>query len=185
MMDAFALWLTGLPASGKTTLANLLAEELKQRDLQVQVLDSDKLREILTPEPTYSSEERDWFYETLAYIGKLLVQNGINTIFAATAHRQMYRQRAREYLPQLIEIYIHCPIETCMERDQKGIYEKALESKSMHVPGVQELYEEPKAPAIIVDTDELSPLEGVQKILAHLEHFGRINDGSELISNGR
>ena len=173
-MDAFALWLTGLPASGKTTLANLLAEELNRRDMQVQVLDSDKVREVLTPDPSYSAEERDWFYETLAFLGQLLVQNGVITIIAATAHRQVYRLRAREYLPRLIEVYVRCPVKVCMERDQKGIYEKALKSKSMHVPGVQELYEEPKAPAIIVDTDELSPLEGVQKILAHLEHFGRI-----------
>ena len=182
-MDAFALWLTGLPASGKTTLANLLAEELDRRGLRVQVLDSDKMRKILTPEPTYSAEERDWFYETLAYIGKLLVQNGVNTIIAATAHRLEYRQRAREYLPEYIEVYVRCSIDTCMERDQKGIYKKALGSKDMHVPGVQELYEEPKAPAIIVDNEESSPLECVQKILAHLEHFGRIQNESGLLSN--
>lgn len=173
-MDAFALWLTGLPASGKTTIANLLAEELERRSLPVQVLDSDKLRKVLTPNPTYSSDERDWFYEVLAFIGKLLVQNEVNTIFAATAHRLIYRQRAREYLPRLIEVYVRCSIDTCMERDQKGIYKKALGSKTMHLPGVQELYEEPKAPAIIVDTEENSPLECVQKIIVRLEDFGHI-----------
>jgi adenylylsulfate kinase len=173
-MDAFALWLTGLPASGKTTLANLLAEELDRRGMPVDVLDSDKVRKVLTPDSTYSAEERDWFYEALAYIGKLLVQNGVNTIIAATAHRLEYRQRAREYLPQYIEIYVRCSIDTCMERDQKGIYKKALGSKDMHLPGVQELYEAPDAPAIIVDTEENSPLEGVQKLLARLEDFGHL-----------
>ncbi len=182
-MDAFALWLTGLPASGKTTLANLLAQEFGRRDMQVQVLDSDKLRQVLTPEPTYDADERDWFYEVLAFLGQLLVQNGVNTIISATAHRLVYRQRAREYLPQLIEVYVRCPVKICMERDQKGIYKKALGSKSMHLPGVQELYEEPEAPAIIVDTEEQTPLEGVQKIIAHLEHFGRLPDKSELLSN--
>jgi adenylylsulfate kinase len=108
----------------------------------------------------------------LAYLGKLLVQNGVNTIIAATAHRLDYRQRAREYLPQYIEVYVRCSIDTCMERDQKRIYKKALGSKSMHLPGVQELYEEPEAPALIVDTEENSPLEGVQKILACLDDFG-------------
>jgi len=173
-MDGFALWLTGLPASGKTTLANLLAEELNKRNMRVQVLDSDKMREVLTPQPTYSSEEREWFYDVLAFIGKLLVQNGVNTIFAATAHRLDYRQRAREYLPQFIEVYVRCPVETCMERDQKGIYKKAMGSKTMHLPGVQELYEEPEAPAIIVDTEEKAPLEGVQKIIARLDDFGHL-----------
>jgi adenylylsulfate kinase len=128
----------------------------------------------LTPDSTYSAEERDWFYEALAYIGKLLVQNGVNTIIAATAHRLEYRQRAREYLPQYIEVYVRCSINACMERDQKGIYKKALESKDMHLPGVQELYEEPKAPALIVDTEENSPLEGVQKIMARLNDFGHL-----------
>lgn len=173
-MDAFALWLTGLPASGKTTLANLLAEELNRQDMRAQVLDSDKLRKVLTPDPTYSPEERDWFYEVLPFIGKLLIQNGVNTIIAATAHRLDYRQRAREYLPQYIEVYVRCSIEVCMERDQKGIYKKALASKDMHVPGVQELYQEPKAPALIIDTEESSPLEGVQKILARLDDFGHL-----------
>lgn len=182
-MDAFALWLTGLPASGKTTLANLLAEELEQRNFQVQVLDSDKLRKVLTPDPTYSFEEREWFYEVVASLGQLLVQNGVNTIIAATAHRQVFRLRARDYLPELIEVYVRCPVKICMERDQKGIYKKALGSKSMHVPGVQELYEEPAAPAIIVDTEEHPPLEGVQKIIAHLEHFGSIPQESDPLSN--
>jgi adenylylsulfate kinase len=155
-------------------LANLLAEELERRDMPVQVLDSDKVRKILTPEPTYSAGEREWFYETLAYIGKLLVQNGVNTIIAATAHRLEYRQRARAYLPKFIEVYVRCSIDTCMERDQKGVYKKALGSKDMHLPGVQELYEEPEAPALIVDTEENSPLEGVQKILARLDDFGHL-----------
>jgi len=173
-MDAFALWLTGLPASGKTTLANLLAEELNRRDLRVQVLDSDKMRKVLTPEPTYSAKERGWFYEVLAFTGKLLVGNGVNTLIAATAHRLDYRQRAREYLPRYIEVYVRCSIDTCMERDQKGIYKKALSSRDMHVPGVQELYEEPAAPALIVDTEEISPLQGVQKILDRLDDFGHL-----------
>jgi adenylylsulfate kinase len=175
MMDAFTLWLTGLPASGKTTLANLLAEELNRRDMPVQVLDSDKVREVLTPDPTYSAEERDWFYEALAYIGKLLVRNGINTIIAATAHRLEYRQRAREYLPKYIEVYVRCSIDTCVKRDQKGIYKKALGSKDMHVPGVQELYEEPEAPAIIVNTEENPPLECTGKIISRLIDFGHID----------
>ena len=170
-MDAFALWLTGLPASGKTTIANLLAEELERRNLPVQVLDSDKLRSVLTPNPTYSSDERDWFYGVLPYLGNLLVQNGVNTIIAATAHRLIYRQRAREYLPQYIEVFVRCSVKICMERDKKGIYQKALGSNTMHVPGVQELYEEPKAPAIIVDTEENPPLECVQKIITRLEDF--------------
>lgn len=180
--DAFAIWLTGLPASGKTTLANLLARELSQRNLRVQVLDSDRLREVLTPNPAYTSEERDWFYFVLAFIGKLLVQNGVNTIIAATAHRRVYRLRAREHLPELIEIFVRCPVKICMARDQKGIYKKALSGEASHVPGVQELYEEAEMPALIVDTEQNSPLEGTQKIVGRLVDFGHISGSRKLMT---
>jgi adenylylsulfate kinase len=168
----FAIWFTGLPASGKSTLANLLAQEMQQRRRQVQVLDSDQLREMLTPQPTYGAEERTWFYQTLAYIASLLANNRVNTIVAATAHRRAYRLRARDYLPDLIEIYVKCSLETCMARDQKGIYTKAMSKEAIHVPGVQELYEIPESPAIVVNTEQHSPQECLLKILARLADFG-------------
>jgi len=178
----FAIWLTGLPASGKTTIANLLAEELRQRNLHVQVLDSDRLREILTPVPSYSSEERNWLYRVIAFIGKLLIDSGANVIIAATAHRRVYRQQARKYIPDLIEIYVRCSLETCIKRDEKGIYKKALSGDALTVPGVQELYEEPEAPVIVVDTDKGSPLDGVQTVIDRLAAFERIPDRKEFIT---
>jgi adenylylsulfate kinase len=171
----FAIWFTGLPASGKSTLASLLAQEMQRHQRQVHVLDSDQLREVLTPQPTYDSEERAWFYQTLAYIAGLLVSNQVNTIVAATAHRREYRIRARDYLPDLIEIYVKCSLETCMERDQKGIYEKAISMEAVTVPGVQELFETPKSPAIILDTDRNSPQVCLTKILLHLADLGYLD----------
>ena len=176
--SAFSIWFTGLPASGKTTLANLLAHYLAERDIRSQILDSDVLRNVLTPEPAYTSEERDWFYNTLAFIGGLLVKNGVNTIIAATAHRREHRERAREHLPEYIEVYMRCPLQTCIERDQKGIYRKAIEGKATTVPGVQELYEEPTMPAIIVDTEQDPPTVCLKKITERLADFGHIPDGS-------
>ena len=178
----FAIWLTGLPASGKTTIANLLAYELRHRNIRVQVLDSDRFREILTPDPSYSTEERTWFYKAMALVGKLMVENGINVILAATAHKRIYRQQARECLPHLIEIYVRCSLETCMKRDQKGIYVKALSGEASTVPGIQEFYEEPEMPAMIIDTDGFSPMEGVQRILDKLVEFDRIPEGRGIIS---
>ena len=85
--QGFVVWLTGLPASGKTTLAGHLADRLADRGVQVQILDSDELRTVLTPDPDYSQAERDWFYATMTYIGQLLAQNGVPVIIAATASR--------------------------------------------------------------------------------------------------
>lgn len=165
----FGLWLTGLPAAGKTTLAAGLGRKLRERGVDVQVLDSDALRDVLTPDPTYSAAERDWFYRVVAFIAWLLTQNRVNVVIAATAHRRRYRQYARRVVPRFAEIYVRCSLQTCMERDEKGIYEKAKAGEARTVPGLQVPYEPPESPAVVVDTELLSPHQGVQRILEHLD----------------
>lgn len=167
--SGFAVWLTGLPASGKTTLAKALADALAARGVGVQILDSDELRRVLTPQPTYSSSERDWFYQTMVYIGQLLVQNGVNVLFAATAGRCRYRDRARERIKNFMEVYVRCSLETSMARDEKGIYARGLAGEATTVPGLQVPYQEPQNPALTIDTERQTPEEGVQAILARLE----------------
>jgi len=167
----FAVWLTGLPASGKTTLGVALAANLKERGIPVQILDSDELRRVLTPQPAYTQQERDWFYRTMAYVGELLTQNGINVIFAATANRRLHRDKARQAIERFVEVYVRCSLETCMARDQKGIYEKALAGQATTVPGLQVPYEPPEAPEVTVDTEQQTPVEGVRQIEAHLERL--------------
>jgi len=173
--EGFAIWLTGLPASGKTTLADALANELESQGLRVQVLDSDELREVLTPEPTYSPREREWFYRVMVYVSQLLVQNGVNVIFAATANRRRYRQRGHEVLERFSEVYVRCSLETCMARDSKGIYAKALAGEAQTVPGLQVIYEPPESPALTVDTETCAPPECIGQIMTQLEALGYIN----------
>jgi adenylylsulfate kinase len=178
--EAFAVWLTGLPASGKSTLAGALAGALASRRLRVQVLDSDELRAVLTPQPSYSREERRWFYRVMVYVGRLLVQNGVNVIFAATANRRAYRQRAQETIERFTQVYVHCSLETCIARDTKGIYAKALAGEAQNVPGLQVAYDRPDPPALTVDTEACTPAEGVRKIVTRLEALGYVyarNDG--------
>jgi len=171
-MDAgFAIWLTGLPASGKTTLAKGLANTLRERGRTVQILDSDELRDVLTPQPTYSLEERDWFYEVVAFIARLLVQNGVNVLIAATANRHRYRDYARQEIDQFAEVFVKSSLGTCMERDEKGIYEKGMAGDAKTVPGLQVPYEPPAHPATVVDTEQSSPEDGVQQILKSLEEL--------------
>lgn len=150
---AFALWLTGLPACGKTTIARRLAQTLAQNNTHTQILDSDELRKRLTPNPTYSPQERNQFYRTLSTIAHLLTQNGIPVIIAATGHKQIYRDNARQQIAHFIEVYVKCSLATCMERDEKGIYQKAREGKATTVPGLQVPYEVPPSPEIVVDSE--------------------------------
>ncbi|MFB0544716.1 MAG: adenylyl-sulfate kinase, partial [Asgard group archaeon] len=94
----FAVWITGIPASGKSTIAKVLKKALLRRKIHTQILDSDFIRKIITPNPKYTERERDFFYNVLAWIGKLLVDNRVNIIFAATAHKRIYRDKARKWI---------------------------------------------------------------------------------------
>ncbi len=165
--EGWAIWITGLPSSGKSTIARGLARKLAEMGVKVQVLESDELRRVLTPKPTYSEEERAWFYGVMAWIGWLLVRNGVNVIFDATANRRRYRERARELVgpDKFMEVYVRCPLEVCMKRDRKGIYKLALEGKARTVPGLQVPYEEPVNPDVVVDTSAMGPDECVDAIL--------------------
>ncbi len=164
----FALWLTGLPASGKSAIAAALKPKLEALGLPVEVLESDALRLALTPAPTYSHEERDLFYRALAVMGSRLVAQGVTVLFDATANKRAYRDLARELIPHFMEVAVECPLETCMERDRKGTYRKGRAGESATVPGLQEPYEPPLDPALRIDTTRIAPKPAAELILGML-----------------
>lgn len=148
----FVIWFTGLPASGKSTLAQRVQEILAEHAIATQILDSDQLRDLLTPDPTYSREERNWFYGVVVYLAELLSANGVNVLIAATAPRRAYRARARRDVRRFAEVHVACSLEECAQRDPKGLYEKAWAGEIAHLPGVGAPYEAPLAPEVKVDT---------------------------------
>ena len=164
----FAVWLTGLPSSGKSTLAAALSKLLAARGVDAAVLESDVLRRVLTPHPVYSEEERDSFYRAMAYIGKLLVDHGVPVIFDATANRRAYRDRARCEIARFVEVYVECPLDVCIARDPKGIYQRGREGGTNTVPGLQADYEPPEHPDLVVRADRESPEEAAQRVIAEL-----------------
>ncbi|MEQ1908169.1 MAG: adenylyl-sulfate kinase [Vicinamibacterales bacterium] len=172
MSPAFAVWLTGLPASGKSTITRALVEELAAHGVDVAVLESDALRPVLTPRPTYSEEERETFYEAMTYIGSLLVRHGVPVIFDATANRRAYRAAARAAIERFIEVYVDCPLDVCIARDPKGIYRKAQLGEASTVPGLQAFYEAPASADVILSGDHVSPETGVHAIVRALEDKG-------------
>jgi adenylylsulfate kinase len=149
-----------------------LKAELNDRGIDVAVLESDVLREILTPSPRYDEEERERFYQQMAYIGALLVQYGVPVIFDATANRQHYRDHARGRIPRFLEVYVTCPLEVCIARDPKGIYRKGREGALNAVPGLQAIYEPPDHPDVTVQGSSEAPAAASQRIIAELDERG-------------
>jgi adenylylsulfate kinase len=166
--QAFAVWLTGLPASGKSAIAGALMSSLSHSGLVVELLESDALRRLLTPAPTYTREERDLFYAALAFFGSRLVAHGVSVVFDATANRRAYRDLARALIPNFLEVAVICPLEVCRRRDPKGIYRRGETDRSATVPGLQEPYEPPLDPEVVVDTTTMSPGAAAAKIMEAL-----------------
>ena len=161
---AFGIWITGLPASGKSTIVSALRPQLEALGLVVDVLESDEARRLLTPQATYSPEERDLFYRALAFTGQRLVAHGVTVLFDATASQQAYRDFARALIPRFIEVAVECPLAVCIERDRKGTYQKGLRGESTTVPGLQTTYESPAKPELRIDTTKVSAHEAARQI---------------------
>lgn len=167
-------WITGLPGSGKSTVAESLVRLFEKEGVHAQLLSSDALRRVATPKPSYSLEERDAVYTTLVYIAELLTRNGVNVVIDATGNLRRYRENARKRIRTFIEVYLECPLEICVQREAgrvkthhapKRIYERAGEGKALTVPGVGQPYEPPSNPEITIDTTKCSPAECARKVL--------------------
>lgn len=172
--EGWCVWVTGLPGSGKSTIAQALVNKLKERGIHAQVVSSDMLRKVVTPKPNYSDEERDMVYGAIVFVSWLLTRNGVNVIIDATANRRKYRGHARREISMFMEAYVRCPLEVCIKREArrgktfyapKGIYEKAFTGDSATVPGVGVPYEEPFNPEVVVDSDKLDAGRCAERIL--------------------
>ncbi len=170
--EAFAVWITGLPASGKSTLAAALARALAGLGIDAAVLESDALRKVFTPKPRFDDEERDVFYASLVHVGRLLTGHGVPVIFDATANRRAYRDRARKAIPKFVEVHVACPLAVCVARDPKGIYRRASRGEADRVPGLQADYEPPLAPEVEVRGDLEPAEEAASRVVAALRERG-------------
>jgi adenylylsulfate kinase len=175
---AFAVWITGLPASGKSTVARALAAELAGKGIRAALLESDAVRREIAPNAGYGDSEREAFYATLAYLARVLVLHGVPVIVDATANRRAYRDRARDAIPRFLEVHVRCPLAVCQARDPKGIYRRGVDGTAQNVPGVSAPYEPPLMPEVIVDGQTEDPAAAAARIVSALEENGSVPRGS-------
>ena len=166
-MQGRVLWITGLPGSGKSAVA----DAVKQQAPDIVILRMDELRKVITPNPAYSPEERDIAYRSLVYLAKTLAGLGHDVIIDATGNLRKWRELARELIPSFYEIYLRCPLDVCMAREQQrtdtrgapeNIYQKGR--AGWPVPGFTAPYEEPLKPELTIDTRKVSAQEAAEAI---------------------
>lgn len=172
MNKGFTIWFTGLSGAGKSTLSRIIEQRLKARNRNVEVLDGDIVRTHLSKGLGFSREDRNTNIQRIAFVCSLLTRNGVIAIAAAISPYREAREWARKEIGNFVEVYIKCPIDVCRERDVKGLYKLADEGKLKGFTGVDDPYEEPERPQLVIETDKETIEESVARIFAKLEELG-------------
>lgn len=169
---AFTLWLTGLSGAGKSTLARRVEQHLRECQLKVEVLDGDVVRTHLSKGLGFSAEDRATNIQRIAFVCHLLTRNGVICIAAAISPYREARAWARQQIGDFVEVYVRCPLEVCRQRDVKGLYRRVAAGELRGFTGVDDPYEEPENPDLVVETDREPVEESVARILARVAELG-------------
>jgi adenylylsulfate kinase len=173
----FTLWFTGLSGAGKTTIAHLVGPELERRGHIVEYLDGDTVRTHLSKGLGFSKEDRDTNIERIGWVASRLTRHGAAVIASAISPYEETRQRARALVEEwgsFVEVHVHASVDECARRDVKGLYAKAFAGEIKGFTGVDDPYEAPAAPELIVDTELHEPEDSARLIVAKLEELGLV-----------
>ncbi|MBI4432319.1 MAG: adenylyl-sulfate kinase [Candidatus Omnitrophica bacterium] len=169
MSENFVLWFTGLPCSGKTTIALALEKKLAASGLPVAQLDGDDLRKTLSPDLDFSAVDRMVHIRRVSILAARHLKEGRWVLVSLVSPYRQARQDARKRIGRFIEIYLRCPVEICEQRDVKGMYRSARSGRIRNFTGISDIYEEPLYPEITIDTHLISVQESLDAIEAYLE----------------
>lgn len=172
MSTGFTVWFTGLSGAGKTTLSSRVAEEIRRRGRNVELLDGDVVRTNLSKGLGYSREDRDTNIRRIGFVAHLLTRNGIPVVVAAISPYRAVREEVRRQIGNFVEVYVRCPLDELIRRDVKGLYQRALNGEVTQFTGVSDPYEEPLDPEVVVDTHRESVDACVAKIIGTVERLG-------------
>ena len=178
----FTLWFTGLSGAGKTTIAHLVGPELERRGHIVEYLDGDTVRTHLSKGLGFSREDRDTNIERIGWVASRLTRHGAAVIAAAISPYEATRRKARELVERFgpfVEVHVRASVEECARRDVKGLYAKAFAGELKGFTGVDDPYEEPAAPELVIDTERHSPEESARLIVEKLEQLRLVRADAE------
>lgn len=168
----FTLWFTGLSGAGKSTLSKAIEQRLKAQGHKVEILDGDVVRTNLSKGLGFSKEDRDTNIKRIAFVCSLLTRNGVICIAAAISPYRGTRAWARNEIGNFVEVYVKCSLDVCRQRDVKGLYKLVEEGKKKDFTGVDDPYEEPEHPELVIETDKETVEESVNRIFAKLRELG-------------
>jgi len=178
--QGFTLWLTGLPRSGKSTVASIVAGRLRAQGVeQLELLDGDIVREGLCRDLGFSRKDRTENIRRIAFVSKLLTRNGVISIVAAISPYREDRELAREEIQAFVEIWCKASVDACAARDYKGLYEKARRGEIDNLTGVNDPYEEPEDADLVLDTENDTPEQSAEQVMRLLREKGYLDpDGA-------
>ena len=171
------IWFTGLSGSGKSTIANQVANGLHQLGKLTYVLDGDNIRHGLNKNLGFSPEDREENIRRIGEVAKLFADAGVITTTAFISPYRKDRDKAREILEdgRFIEVFVDCPLEVCESRDPKGLYKKARAGEIKEFTGIDAPYEVPENAEIVINTNDLDLAASTQKVIDYLSDKGTLS----------
>ena len=165
------VWFTGLSGAGKTTLAESVRQELVRREISVEILDGDIVRTHLSKGLGFSKEDRDTNIRRIGFVCHLLSRNGVLALASAISPYRSVRDEVRQMVGEnFVEVFVDCPLNECIRRDVKGLYQKALDGQIPYFTGISDPYEAPTNPELRVRSNLEDLSLSTTRVLAYLEH---------------
>jgi adenylylsulfate kinase len=182
----FTVWFTGLSGAGKSTIAEMLYHEFQSRGMKTEIMDGDVVRQNLSKGLGFSKEDRDTNILRIGFVAELLTRNGVATICCPISPYRQTRDQVRETVGAFVEIYVHATIEELAQnRDPKGLYKKALAGQITGFTGVDDPYEAPEHPELVLDTMVETPEDSLQRTLTRLMELGYLDDDTIMVRGDR
>lgn len=175
ILNGLIIWMTGLPGSGKSTIAGLLEEKIKSCNIPVEVIDGDIFREHFGQELGFSRKDRIININRIGHMAQILARHGIVVVVAAVSPYREIREQWKNAIDKFIEVYVRCPLDVCVRRDPKGLYARALRGEIDSFTGISDPYEEPLSPDVIIDTGQQDPGKSMDIVFSFVARRGYLS----------